>query len=219
MGTNLPGGRRQSLEYIEGIIGQWSTNQGAIGLTSASVINLGQELTNTRASFTTVETARTDAKAKTQDFYANADEMHKSASDMIGTIKAFAASSGSSANVYLLAGLTPKDPPQPVPAPETPTALSATLATNGTVNLKWDGRGPAQTLYEIYRRLASETLFTLLSTANARDKTFNDATVPAAQTLVYYQVRAVRGETMSAFSEQTAIQFGSIAPPVAEAAA
>ncbi len=219
MGTNLPGGRRQSLQYLEAIIGQWGINQGDIGLTSASVTSLGTEIATTRASFTTVETTRTDAKAQTQDFYSQADAMHKSASDMIATIKAFAAATGTPANIYLLAGLTPKDPPQPVPAPETPTALSATLATNGTVNLAWDGRGPAQTIYEVHRRLESETLFTLLGTVDARDKTFNDTTVPAAQTLVYYQVRAVRGETRSAFSEQTTIQFGSIAPPVAAAAA
>lgn len=219
MGDNLPSGRRQALAYVESIVGQWNSNQAGIGLSSAAVIDLTQQMVNARDAFTSVDNMRIAAKAETQDFYSKVDSMRTAAADAIATIKGFAAASGNPTNVYLLAGLTPKDPPQPVGAPETPTALSATLATNGTVDLKWDGRGPSQTLYEVYRRLASETNFVMLGTANARDKAFNDATVPAAQTLVYYQVRAVRGETASALSEQTTIQYGSIAPPAESEAA
>ena len=104
MGTNLNGTRRQILEWAEAHISQWGTNQGAIGLTSAQVIELGTDIANARAAFTSVEQIRAESKAETQDFYAKADSVHTNASKAVTAIKSFAENSDDAAAVFLLAG-------------------------------------------------------------------------------------------------------------------
>ena len=209
MGRNLPSERRQALEWLEGVISQWNTNFAAIGLTSASVIDLAQDIANSRGAFTSVELARIDAKAKTQDFYSNIDATHVTAADMISTVKAFAPTTGDPSNVYLLAGLTPREPPQPVPAPEQPTSLAAVLDGLGNVTISWDGRGPTGTVYNVSRRLPAETEFAFIGQGDGRDKTFTDTAVPSGTASAQYSVQAVRGADSSAPSATLLVLFGS----------
>ena len=114
MGTNLPSTHRLSLEWLEGHIAQWNTNFAAIGLTSAQVIDLAQDIANARGDFTGVQQIRDDSRASTQSWYSVSDALHAKAADLITTIKSFAANNADPAAVYLAAGMTPKDPPSPV---------------------------------------------------------------------------------------------------------
>lgn len=211
MGRNLPSGGHAALEWLEAHIAQWNTNQATIGLASATVIDLGQNLANARTLFTSVEQIRADSKSKTQEFNSDMTDIHKEAANAISTIKAYAATTDDPAAVYTLAGLTQADPRQPAPPPAMPTNVLATLVNNGTVDVTWEGSGPVGTVYEVYRKANVETEFTLLGVADARTKEWNDTTLPGAPVSATYQVRAVRGADMSAFSAQSTIQFGPAA--------
>lgn len=210
MGTNLPAGRVQSLEFLENHIVQWNTNQGALGITSAAIIDLSLDVANTRGAFSSVELVRTDSLAKTQNFYSKADVTHKKGSDIISTIKSFAASSGDSANVYLLAGLTPKDPPQPAPAPEQPTNGSAELGGNGAVIINFEARGPTGTVWQVWRQLGTETEYSFIGNADSKNKAYADNTVPAGQSSAQYTIQGVRGSVTGPVSFAILVQFGGV---------
>lgn len=217
MGINVPNGRRQILEWVEGLITQWGTNQAAIGLTSAQVTELALEIANARAAFTDVEQVRSESKAQTQTFYDKADAVHVMAGNAVTAIKSFAKNSDDPAAVFLLAGITGQNPPQPTPAPDQPTNLEATLQNDGTITLNWEGKGPGGTIYQVFRRLTGEAGFTFLANTGSRNKEHNDA-VPAGTTFATYQVRGVHGEKFSPFSAQTNVQIGPVDGVVAEAA-
>ncbi len=212
MGINLPAGNRESLEWLEGRIATWNANSATIGLTSAQVLDIAGDIANARGAFTSVQDIRAESKSKTLDWTDKATALHTKASQLIATIKGFAASSGNASAVYVAADLSPKDPPSPAPAPATPSSLKANLNANGSIDLAWVGSGPTGTLYEVYRKLDGETTFDLLGNVDAQTKEYNDATLPVGATFATYMIRAVRAEKSSANSTQFNIQFGPTAP-------
>ena len=209
MGNNLPSGHRLSLEWLEGHIAQWNTNFAAIGLTSAQVVDLAQDIANARGDFTGVQQIRDDSRASTQSWYSVSDTLHAKAADLITTIKSFAANNADPAAVYLAAGMTPKDPPSPVAAPEQPGNLRATLNGTGSVTIAWDGRGPTGTVYNVSRRLPAETSFAIIGQGDGRDKTFTDDTVPGGTVSALYIVQAVRGGDVSPPSSAFNVLFST----------
>jgi len=220
MGTNLPSGHRQTLEFLEAHIAQWNTNQGAIGVASAAIIDLSTDVANARVAFNSVEMVRSDSKAKTQNFYSQANDIHTKGADVISTIKAYATSSGDAANVYLLAGLTPKDPSQPAPAPEQPTNGSAQLGGNGAVIINFEARGSTGTVWQVWRQLGTETEYTFLGSADSTTKSYADNTIPAGASSAQYTVQGVRGSVKGPVSFAILVQFGGVsgAEDVSEAA-
>ena len=219
MGLNLPADRRQSLVWLESRIDGWNINFASIGLTSAQVTDLASDIDTTRTSFTSVQAARAEAKAETQSWYTNADELHTKAADLITLVKSFAANSGSSAAVYLAADMTPRNPPAPVAPPEQPGNLKATLLGNGSVVITWDGRGPTGTVYNITRKLPAETGFRFIGQGDGRDKSFVDATVPTGSASATYIITAVRGSDVSTPSSAFNVLFSSGDAGAASAAA
>ena len=219
MGTNIPSGRQAILTWAESLIGQWGTNQAAIGLTSAQVIELGTNIANARQAFTSVEAIRANSKTETQDFYTKADAVHTNASKAVTAIKSFAKNSTDPEAIFLLAGITGQNPPSPVAAPEQPSNLKATLQNNGAIEVSWSGRGPVGTIYEVYRKLALETSYSFLSNIDASEKKYNDAGVPAGTISATYQVRAIRADQFSPYSTAFVIQFGTSDGAAASAAA
>jgi hypothetical protein len=209
MGINLPSDRRPALEWLEGHIVGWNTNFASIGLTSAQVLDLAQDIANSRSTFTTVQTSRAAARADTQDWYDSIDALHKKAAGLITTIKSYAATSGTSAAVYAAADMTPRSNPSPTPAPDQPTSVLATLQPNGSVTVSFDGKGPGGTVYQVYRKLVTESNFSLIGTVGAKTKEFNDPTVPSAIASAMYQIRAQHGEKFSLFSASTSVIFGT----------
>ncbi len=210
MGTNLPGGRVQSLEFLENHLAQWGTNQAAIGITSAAIIDLSLEVVNTRTAFTSVELVRQDSITKTQNFYTKADAMHVKGADVISTIKSFAASSGDSANVYLLAGLTPKDPPQPAPVPEQPSNGNAQLGGNGAVIINFEARGVTGTVWQVWRQLGTETEYSFIGNADSATKSYTDNSLPAGQSSAQYTIQGVRGSVTGPVSFAIVVKFGGV---------
>jgi len=208
MGTNLPRSRTAALSWLEGHITGWNTNFAGIGLTSASVIDLAQDVTNARASFTSVEQVRAESLATTQDFYTDMDATHKKASDMIATIKAFAESSDTPAAVYLLAGITGKDAPTPAAAPETPAITSAQIAADGNVTIGFTARGPTGTVWLVSRKLNTQTAYTFLGQSDGKE--YTDTTLPTGVTTATYIVKGVRGQLSGLSSPPTTFQIGNV---------
>jgi hypothetical protein len=213
MSTNMPSRDIEALQWLEARISEWNLNFASIGLTSASVLDLAQDLANTRTAFTSIATAKAAAKDATADFHNQGKAMRTKASAMIATVKGFAQSSQTPQAVYDAASISPRNPPSPTPAPATPHNLRAQIGAAGSVDIEWDGTGATGTVYEVYRRLPTETNFDLLAVVDAKSKAFNDATLPVGTTFSTYQVRAVRAETQSPMSTQFNIQFGPVAPP------
>ena len=210
MSTNIPRGRTELLAWLEGIVGNWNTNFAVIGLTSAQVIDLAQNITSTRTAFTTVQSIRTQSIAKTQDFYTLADELRVEASGLVTTIKGFAETSDDAAAVYLAANITPKDPPSPVPAPEQPTNGVARLGGNGAVIINFDARGSAGTVWQVWRKLSTDTEYAFVGSADSITKSFVDNTVPAGTPSAQYTIQGVRGSVKGLVSFAILVQFGGV---------
>ena len=220
MSSNIPRGRVELLTWLEGIQADWSDNFAAIGITSAQVTNLSGNIANTRSAFTTVESIRTQSKAKTAEFYTKADDLRIEANGLVSTIEAFAKTSGNAAAVYLAANLSAKDPPSPVPAPEQPTNGNAELGGNGAVIVNFEARGAAGTVWQVYRQLGTETVYSFVGSADSLTKSFVDNTVPAGESSAQYTIQGVRGNVKGPVSFAILVQFGGVsgAEDVAEAA-
>jgi len=212
MGTNLPYGRASTLEWLEGRIDQWALNPAAIGLTSAQVATLQADVAATRDDFETMHASRNHAQSMTFQFNTSADALHAQAADLILAIKAFAATSGNGASVYVAANLSPKGDPSPADAPLRPTDLGVSLENSGSIVLSWEGAGPTGTLYEVYRKLTGETDFVLLGNVDAQTKAYVDDALPVGATFATYMVRGVRGKKTGPFSTQFNVQFGPTPP-------
>ena len=208
MSTNLPSYNPDALIWMEAHIDQWDADPAAVGLTSATVVDLQADITNARDAFTSVQQLRTDAKTGTSTFRTLGDAMRANAGDAIITIKAFAENSGTPSTVYTAAGITPTDPSTPTPAPDQPANVSAMLQNDGSIMVTWDGKGPNGTVYQIYRKLFGETTFSVIGNVGSRLKEFSDTTVPSAIASVIYQVRGQHAEKFSLFSSQVTVQFG-----------
>ncbi len=209
MGTNLPGNNNAALIWCEAHMGQWTTNFAAIGLTSAQTIDFSQRVVNTRASFTSVETIRADAKAQTQEYNTDATDMRSVASNLVAIIKEFARTSSDPATVYTTAGLTAADPRSPAAPPSQPTALNATLDGTGHVTLGWSATGPTGTVWIVSRKLSTETGFSQIGQGDAATKSFTDTSVTPGVVSVAYVVQGVRGSVTGIVSGALNVYFGS----------
>jgi hypothetical protein len=208
MAENMPAYNPDALVWLEGHIDAWLADPAAIGLTAAQVAALEAEIITARASFTHAETIRAESLSATLGFQTDADRMRQSAARMIASVKAFANNQPEPMSVYTAASLSPRAPRSPLGPPEQPGNLRATLLTTGAVKLDWAGKGPSGTVYEVYRKRPGETTLDLLANVGAKKKTYTDKSLPPGTTSVQYQIRAIRGETVSPFSPAYTIQFG-----------
>lgn len=219
MASNLPGNRPEALSWLENRLVQWNDNLAGIGLTSAQTIDLALDLASARTSFTSVQNARADAKSKTQTWYGKANTMHTTGSDLITSIKAFASNSDDPNAVYELAGMTGKAPPSPIPAPGTPTIDGAVLIADGSVMINFSGTGAAGTVWQVNRKLASETEYSFVGTGDPTTKSFVDNTIPIGTVSATYTITGQRGGQTGLPSLPAIVQFGSVEGVVAAAAA
>jgi hypothetical protein len=219
MARNVPQGRVESLQWLEGVYPIWSANAAAIGLTSAQTVDLAQDVVNTRSSFTSVTDIRAESKATTQTFYSQSDALSKKAGALLTLIKGFAEASTDPAAVYALAQITGKAPLSPVAPPEQAAITNAVLGGTGSVTINFIGNGPIGTVWQVSRKLSTETTFTFLGNADARTKSFVDTTIPAGTPSADYQVQGVRGSLTGLASFPLNVLFGTAAPAQQAAAA
>ncbi len=221
MADNMPQGRQESLVWLESVNALWVNNAVAIGLTSAQTLSFATTLINARADFTSVETIRTESKTTTQDWYTASNGIRDEASGMIAAIKGFADNSDTPTAILALAGLTPTAPRQPAAPPQQASILNAVLGGNGAVTINFVGNGPIGTVWQVSRKLATETAYTFIGNADASSKSFTDATVPAGTATADYQVQGIRGSVSGLVSFGFNVKFGGadgVAAPASVAA-
>jgi len=207
--------------WLESVNALWVNNASAIGLTSAQTLSFATDLINARADFTSVETIRTESKTTTQDWYTASDGLRTEASGMIAAIKGFAENSDTPTAILALAGLTPTAPRTPAAPPQQASILTAVLGGDGSVTINFKGNGPIGTVWQVARKLPSETEFSFIGNADASTKSFTDATVPAGIVSADYQVQGVRGSVTGPVSFGFNVKFGTpvvIAASASEAA-
>ena len=219
MASNLPSDKQAALTWLEAHQVQWNDSLDGIGLTSAQTVELGLEIANARAAFTSVQSIRADAKAETQTWYSKATSMHKVGSELITSIKAFAENSDDPDAVYLIAGITGKAPPSPIPAPGTPTIDNAQIMGNGSVRVNFSGTGPVGTVWRVSRKLDGETSFSIIGSADAKTKSYVDATIPTGIDSATYIVTGERGSEVGDPSFAMTARFGAAAAAAASEAA
>ena len=205
MGTNLPSDRGPAITWITEHLAQWADNAAAIGVDGADVAAAAALTSTATNAKTAAGSASQASKDATLDWYEKADLAIDAARDLILEIKAFAASSDDP-QVYVLAGLSPRAEPGEVPAPESPSAIIATLLPGGALQLRWTCRGPQGTFYIVKRQLDGEGEFSMIATVT--EKNFTDNNLPKGVDQVLYQINAQKNEKVT-LGDIKLVQLGS----------
>ncbi|UYV11230.1 MAG: hypothetical protein NCW75_07925 [Phycisphaera sp.] len=204
MGTNLPAERGPALDWINAHLEPWGDNAAAIGLDPTEVTALVTLAGSAETARTEADTARQASKASTLNWYDKADAAMNWARDLILKVKTHAAINNDP-QVYVLAQMSPKDPPGETPAPDVPSDIKAELLDQGRVRLTWKGKGPRGTFYIVKRRLTSETNFTVVATVT--DKAFTDEALPFGTDRVTYAIDAQQTDKL-VFGPEKNVQLG-----------
>jgi hypothetical protein len=219
MSENMPARSLPAVEWLEARIAAWNTSYASIGLTSAQVVDLSQDVANARGSFTSVQEIRAESKGKTLEFHGKAKVARDKAAGMIANIKAYAETQTDPAIVYALANVSPADAPSPSAPPAQPVNLGYRVQSDGSIKVQWDATGPIGTIYNVTRQLPGETEFTFVGQGDGSDKSFVDVTVPAGTASASYRVQGVRGSLVGPQSVTFTVFFGAAGAVGASAAA
>lgn len=205
MGRNLPPQRSAALDWTTDRIAKWTANAAQIGVDPASVTAVAAAVASATNLRSAAGTARANSKSATKAYHDSADEALDLVRDLILEVKAYAASTDDP-QVYVLADLSPKDPPSETPAPEAPSDVVYTLLFDGALELRWKGKGPQGTFYIVKRKLAGQSAFSIIATTT--DKSFTDNNIPAGTDSVLYQILAQQTDKVTQGPIVTA-QLGS----------
>jgi hypothetical protein len=187
MGRNLPQKRGAALDWSTERLGTWTANAEQIGTDSATVLAVATAIASATTLRTAAGAARAKSKSATKSYHDAADEALDLVRDLILEVKAFAASTDDP-QVYVLADLSAKEAPGETPPPEAPSDVLYTLQFDGSLDLRWKGKGPQGTFYIVKRKLAGENAFSIIATTT--DKTFTDNAIPQGTDSVQYQILA-----------------------------
>jgi len=209
MSDNMPARSLPAIEWLEARVAAWNVSFASIGLTSAQVVDLTQDVVNARGAFTSVQTIRADSKGKTTEFHGQAKIARDKAAGMIANIKAFADAHDDPSVVYALANVSPANAPSPSAPPTQPFNLGYRVQSNGSIKVEWDATGPAGTIYNVTRQLPGETEFTFVGQGDGSDKSFVDTTVPAGTANASYRIQGVRGSQVGLQSVTFTVFFGT----------
>lgn len=203
----IPGGKADQVEFFQKRLAQWTAKAEELGLTSEQMTAFTLLVNGALTGLSNADEARLTAKAATVTYHSAVDAMVAEGRALVATIKAYAELTGDP-NIYAIAMLPPPKVPGKQPAPEAPTAVRATLLTNGTIKVTWDA-SVAGTAFMIFRR--TDVGAGLGSTVQVGTvgsvREFNDSTLAGCTRAAAYIVRAVRGTQMSPDSQEATINF------------
>lgn len=212
MATNVPTNIPDLVSWCNVHAGLFSSHATSIGLTTAQATAfttlVGTMITNQGKA----EDARQASKDATKQFQSSVISVRALAGAYVNTIKAFAETTNNP-NVYALAGISPNDPPSPLPAPVPPQAFTTSINPDGSLTVRFkvtQPEGVNNVQYLVSRRLNGSTGPFALVTAVGSEKAFTDITLPVGVDRVDYIVQPKRGEVLGAQSNVLAIQFGSL---------
>lgn len=191
---------------------QWAATPTAIGLSASQCTQLGALVAAARKAYNDQQAAKAAAKIATQTFVQAANGKNPAGlrvvgADLVKTIRAFAETTNNPA-VYDKANFAPPSPPSPLPPPSQPTDVTATIEPTGGLTLRFKATSPgAGAVYLVKRKLAGESEFTLIGTADPdsrgnKFKSFLDDSIPAGANNFEYVFQGKRG---SVFGPESAI--------------
>lgn len=186
----------------------WEAAPPTIGLTLVQAEAYTDLVRDARTKYDLMIVARNASKAATQNWYTAANAMRDNASNLITIIKGFANTQADPNAVYSAAQIPPPAVPTPAGPPVDCTDLSAELTNSGNVELSWKGSLSSGQYFSMWRRLASESDYTLIGTVAA--KKFLDTELPPGAAWASYQVKAQRGTQISQGCEPVSILFGAL---------
>ncbi|MBY0307929.1 MAG: fibronectin type III domain-containing protein [Phycisphaerales bacterium] len=198
------------LQFLKERIPVYQAAPANFGVTAAALTQLDNAYKAADGAYQAALDARAAAKKATQMQEDALRLMGTQQSNVLRSIKTFADNKPTVAErnaVYAAALLPVPQPPSSLPAPSTPTSVSADPNANGTVTVRWKASGNAGAVYTVWRKLAGNSQFTQVGLV--AKKSFIDTTVPAGTTSCQYQVQAVRGTQMSTATQPVTVQFGT----------
>jgi hypothetical protein len=207
MSSLYPKTKPGKIGYFNSKIGPWTASATSIGTTSAAVTALQGLVTAAQGKLDDQIAAEQAAKAATAAADVAVAAMVAAGADIIKNIRAFAANSATPAAVYELAEIPAPATPTPVTTLGTPSDFTVGLEADGSVTVKWKCANPRATgtIYQVWRRLESETEFAYLG--GTGEKKFTDPTVPASSATTLYKIQAVRSTAKGPWATCTVL-FG-----------
>lgn len=206
----LPSSREDMINWFAARIAQWGANAAQIGISPAQIAALASLLSEADSALSIAEGARITSKNATVDFHNAADALRELGGDFITLIKANAEATNNP-DIYTLASIPPPAAPSPLGPPATPTNLTTTLTTAGSIKLRWRGSRRGGTSFKIWRSTTlpgmGATQWQLIN--SVEENKFEDGTIPLGLESVTYRVVATRSGGSSEPSDVSTIFFGS----------
>src|SRR6478735_1783564 len=162
--TLYPKTKPGKINWFNSKIAPWNSSATSIGTTSTAVTALQTLVTAAQAALADQVAAEQTVKTKTATADVAVAAMVVAGADIIKNIRAKAANSADPNVVYNLAEIPAPATPSPVSTLGTPTDFVVGLETDGSVTVKWKCTNPRATgtIYQVWRRLESETEFAYL---------------------------------------------------------
>ena len=210
MSSVLPSTKAELLSFCQAHAPVWASAYTGIGLTTEEVEDFTALTADATTTSTAAVTARNAAKAATLTDNTANSALRTLAASLVAKIK-FHADSTDDPNVYVEAQIPPPAAPGPAPVPAQPTMLRASLEPGGGLTINWkaaNASGVGSVVYQVFRKLPMQTMFSLVGFSGGRDKFFTDLTLPAGNSGVQYVIQGARGGVSGAQSEILTVNFG-----------
>lgn len=205
MATVVPSKDLDAIQFFETHNPTWSAAAASIGLLPASVTSMVALTKAARDAYIQQQATKDAATAATTGYHNAVTAMRAMGSDLVRTIKAYAASTNNP-DVYTKAEIPMPAAPSPAPAPGQPTDFKISLTGSGAVELAWKSTNATGGFFTVTRRLAGEANFSPAGTVGKRK--FADATIPQGVTGATYLVQGFRGDVVGQISLPVGVQFG-----------
>ena len=194
------------IEFCEQHEAPWTANAVPMGSSASAVSDFVTKTGLCRAAYEAQKAAQIAARNATNDFHLALAAMTTSASDIIKSVLARAATGGDA--IYSLASIPVPATPSPAPAPGKPTDFKVQLAENGGLILTWECVNPRSrgTMYQVWRRIGTGE-FTYCGGCGS--KQFIDETIPAGTTNITYQLQGVRTTAAGPWAQYN-VSFGGV---------
>ncbi len=216
MGDNMPKSISDLINWCNVHVDLWTLNSSQINMAAPTALAFKNAVSAMVTSNAAAEAAREASKNATIVLRGNINIVRTLGSANIASIKGFAETTRN-VNVYALGGVSPSDPPSPVPAPLAPDMFTAGVNPDGSLTIKWkvtQPTGVSNVTYIVSRRIngggGGAGAFTIVANEGS-NKTFLDKTLPIGVDKVEYMVQPKRGNVFGAQSNIFTVQFGSVA--------
>ncbi len=210
----LPTSEIALIQFCEQHQPVWAAAPASVGVSASACATMLTQTKAARDAFTAALNARNASKAATTTLHSNVRTVRDTVSDMIKTIKAFAANASNPLTVYAAAQIDPPAPPAPPAKPGMPEMITVNLNPGGSLTLKWkakNGSLSSGAVYNVTRRIGSGGNYVGVGSAQGGPRQqfeFTDSNLPFGTSQASYIMQGVRGLQTGTPSEAVTLQFG-----------